>query len=68
VTGTLDKASERDDFDKSCEYIKAQYVDAFHGSRLYPFVTCAVDTDTCKRVFTAVRDTVISGALQTVGI
>jgi len=68
VTGGLEKAGEMDDYDKSCEYIKAQYVDAFHGQRLYPFVTCAVDTDTCKRVFAAVRDTVISGALTGAGL
>jgi len=68
ITSNLEKADTMDEYEKSCEYIKAQYVDAFHGQRLYPFVTCAVDTDTCKRVFAAVRDTVISGALTGAGL
>jgi len=66
--GGLENVSEMDDFDKSCEYIKAQYIDAFNGARLYPFVTCAIDTENCDRVFAAVRDTVISSALAGAGL
>jgi len=56
------------EYDKSCEYIKTQYVEAFIGNRLYPFVTCAIDTENCDRVFAAVRDTVISQALTGAGL
>jgi len=56
------------EYEKSCEYIKAQYVAAFNGRRLYPFVTCAIDTANCDRVFSAVRDTVVSGALSGAGL
>jgi len=56
-----------DAFDKSCKYIQRKYEDNFKGLRLYPYVTCAIDTNTCKRVFTAVRDTVITGALNDAG-
>ena len=65
---TLENGANKDDFEKSCEYIKAQYIDAFHGNRLYPFITCAIDKDNCSKVFAAVRDTVISGALTGAGL
>jgi len=64
----LKEKESLNEFDKSCEYIKAQYVEAFNGSRLYPFVTCAIDTENCDRVFAAVRDTVISQALTGAGL
>jgi len=64
----LENSAEMGDFEKSCEYIKAQYIDAFHGARLYPFITCAIDKDNCIKVFAAVRDTVISGALSGAGL
>jgi len=58
---------EAADFDKSCKFIQRRYEANFKGSRLYPYVTCAIDTNNCKRVFTAVRDTVITGALNDAG-
>jgi len=51
-------------FERSCEYIKNQYVNVFQGARLYTFVTNALDTDNCLKVFLAVRDTVISKAFE----
>lgn len=56
------------DEDRGYEYIKSQYVNNFAGVRLYPFKTCAIDTENCSRVFTAVKDTVISSVLNHVGI
>jgi GTPase SAR1 family protein len=64
----LENSADMGEFEKSCEYIKAQYIDAFHGVRLYPFITCAIDKDNCIKVFAAVRDTVISGALSGAGL
>jgi len=63
IEGIKDKGEGLSEYAKSCEYIKAQYVEAFNGSRLYPFVTCAIDTENCDRVFAAVRDTVVSQAI-----
>eukprot|EP01126_Amoeba_proteus_P065285 TRINITY_DN9258_c0_g2_i2.p1 TRINITY_DN9258_c0_g2~~TRINITY_DN9258_c0_g2_i2.p1 ORF type:complete len:328 (-),score=49.85 TRINITY_DN9258_c0_g2_i2:577-1560(-) len=63
--GHLQDASDED---KGYEYIKSQYVNNFAGARLYPFKTCAIDKDNCQKVFTAVKDTVISSALTGVGI
>lgn len=58
------------EYSKSCEYIKHQYELAFNGAggALYPFITSAVNTDSCERVFSAVRDTVITGALDGAGL
>jgi len=64
----IENVQQMDEFGKSCEYIKAQYIEAFNGARLYPFVTCAIDTENCDRVFAAVRDTVISTALAGAGL
>jgi len=52
------------DFEKSCEYIKEQYSRVFNGTRLYTFITCALDTKNCERVFVAVRDAVLSKFLN----
>jgi len=52
------------EFEKSCEYIKEQYNRVFNGTRLYTFITCALDTRNCERVFLAVRDAVLSKFLQ----
>jgi len=54
-------------FDKAWKFMQRKYEDNFKGSRLYPYVTCAIDTTNCKRVFTAVRDTVITAALNDAG-
>jgi len=65
----FDDISEDDakSIDASCLYIQNRYKQNFKGSRLYPYITCAIDTQNCKRVFTAVRDTVITGALNDAG-
>ena len=64
----VENSAQLSDFEKSCEYIKSQYIEAFHGARLYPFITCAIDKDNCRKVFSAVRDTVIAGALGNAGL
>jgi len=65
----FDDITEEDsrDFEASCNYIQNRYKRNFNGLRLYPYVTCAIDTSNCKRVFDAVRDTVITGALSDAG-
>jgi len=55
------KTSNREtDFEKGCDYIKEQYGRIFNGSRLYSFITCALDTKNCEKVFLAVRDAVMA--------
>jgi len=53
--------------EESIKFLQVKYQNHFKGLRLYPYVTCAIDTSNCKRVFTAVRDTVITGALNEAG-
>jgi len=52
------------DYEQSVEYIKKKYEEQFKGSRLYSHITCAIDTQNCKRVFTAVKDTILMNALN----
>jgi len=52
------------DFEKCCDYIIKRYQEAFQGSKQYTYITCALDYQNCKRVFGAIKDTVISQALQ----
>jgi len=52
------------EFECSCEYISKQYKDAFNGHSLYSFVTCAIDTKNCDRVFGAVRDMIVSRVVR----
>jgi GTPase SAR1 family protein len=61
--------AEADDSDstKCCDFIRKKYEAVFRGSKLYPYVTCAIDTENCRRVFTAVRDSVITNALVNAG-
>eukprot|EP01124_Arcella_intermedia_P007050 TRINITY_DN14281_c0_g1_i2.p1 TRINITY_DN14281_c0_g1~~TRINITY_DN14281_c0_g1_i2.p1 ORF type:complete len:346 (+),score=56.44 TRINITY_DN14281_c0_g1_i2:76-1113(+) len=54
-------------FEESCAYIQKRYIDTFKGQKIYPYVTCAIDTKNCERVFSAVRDTVITSALSDAG-
>jgi len=56
------------DEDRGYEYIKSQYVNNFSGVRLYPFKTCAIDKDNCTKVFLALKDAILSTALQGAGI
>jgi len=58
---------EARDCDKSQKYIQERYKANFKGSRLYPHFTCAIDTQNCKRVFIAVKDTILAGALSEAG-
>jgi len=55
------KGNHLSELEKGCDYIQSHFVEAFNGNRLYPFVTCAVDTDNCKKVFKSVRDTLVQG-------
>jgi hypothetical protein len=54
-------------FDHACTFITEKYRSFFKGHRLYPYITCALDTNNTRKVFTAARDTVISSALSEAG-
>jgi len=60
------KTSTREnDFERGCDYIKEQYNRVFNGTRLYSFITCALDTRNCEKVFLAVRDAIMAKVFQT---
>jgi len=48
------------DFDAGCEYMADRFDKVFKGCRLYTFVTCALNTDNCRKVFSAVNDAIIA--------
>jgi len=56
-----------DEYEKSWRYIAKQYKMQFSGSIFYTHPTCALDTDNCKKVFTAIRDTLFKEAINVVG-
>jgi len=66
----VDPKTEMDIFEKGVKYISSKYEKIYQESgksKLYPFVTNALDTSNCKKVFDAVRDTVISSSLVYAG-
>eukprot|EP01125_Pyxidicula_operculata_P008387 TRINITY_DN281_c0_g2_i1.p1 TRINITY_DN281_c0_g2~~TRINITY_DN281_c0_g2_i1.p1 ORF type:complete len:354 (-),score=81.05 TRINITY_DN281_c0_g2_i1:641-1702(-) len=68
-TSFVPEVQADDEYTKSCEYLKHQFVSAYSGGgRLYPFITCAIDKENCERVFRSVQDTVINVALNTAGL
>jgi len=46
-----------DAYDKGWKYISKQYKIHFSGSVFYPHLTCALDTENCRKVFAAIQDT-----------
>jgi len=51
-------------YDQSVEFIKNKYDHQFNGTKLYVHPTCALDTQNCRRVFTIVKHTILSQALE----
>eukprot|EP01126_Amoeba_proteus_P006455 TRINITY_DN1225_c0_g1_i10.p1 TRINITY_DN1225_c0_g1~~TRINITY_DN1225_c0_g1_i10.p1 ORF type:complete len:179 (+),score=29.24 TRINITY_DN1225_c0_g1_i10:690-1226(+) len=63
---SVDDASN---YDKSVQFIQNKYQKVFaSGTKLYVYVTCAVDTDNCQRVFEAVMETLVSNNIAVSGI
>uniref|UniRef100_A0A6B2L9J7 Uncharacterized protein n=1 Tax=Arcella intermedia TaxID=1963864 RepID=A0A6B2L9J7_9EUKA len=61
--------SEEDgkDFEKSTTYFSKKYEENFNGTALFYYhITCAINTDQCQKVFSAVRDTIILTAIDDV--
>lgn len=56
------------DFDFGVQFIRDKFEDKFSGFRLYPYITCAIDTKNCERVFATVQDTVITHSMSSVGL
>jgi len=56
------------DYDDAISYLTKKYEDQYGGNaRLYVFVTCALDTENCRKVFDAVRDSIVNSSLSMAG-
>jgi len=59
---------KKEDFEASVHFIQDLYEKKYRGqTSLYCYTTCAIDTQNCEKVFSAVRDTVLTGALEEAG-
>jgi len=55
-------------YDDAIAYLTRKYEEQFGGNaRLYVFVTCALDTENCRKVFDAVRDSIVNASLSLAG-
>eukprot|EP01126_Amoeba_proteus_P000344 TRINITY_DN10105_c0_g2_i1.p1 TRINITY_DN10105_c0_g2~~TRINITY_DN10105_c0_g2_i1.p1 ORF type:complete len:347 (+),score=80.29 TRINITY_DN10105_c0_g2_i1:173-1213(+) len=43
-------------YDSCLDFIKNKYMEAFKGSRLYMYPTCAIDKSNCETVFKTIQD------------
>jgi len=51
------------DFEKGWRFIKEQYAKYFAGTSFYAHTTCAIDTESCKKVFKSVQDQMFRAAM-----
>jgi len=54
------KFPHKSELENSVDYIKDQFTKVFNGTRLYFYLTCALDTNNCEKVFLAVRDSIVT--------
>lgn len=47
------------DYEQGIAYVQQKYEEAFNGNIMYPYVTNALDTENCNRVFSAIKDNVL---------
>jgi len=55
-------------YENSFKFIENKYITAFKGVKIYSHATCALDTENCRKVFMAVLDTAVAGALASSGL
>jgi len=55
------------DYEKSVDYVKQQYQRIFRGKEVFFFVTCAIDTTNCQRIFDAAQNIVVGASLEDAG-
>jgi len=53
-----------DDYEKGWRYISKQYQIHFAGTTFHPHLTCALDTNNCKKVFDVIQDNLFKEAVQ----
>lgn len=67
---SLTASTGKNEFEPASEYIRAKFIDRVQNKKkaIYPFITCATNTENFKNVFSAVKDVVISKQIHEVGI
>jgi GTPase SAR1 family protein len=63
-----EKREHLNDVEKGSAYLQSHFVEAFNGNRLYSYVTCAIDTENCNRVFTAIKDSILHQLISKDGL
>jgi len=65
VNKYFDDISEEDgsDFDQCCKYFQSKYEECFSGKKLYTFVTCALDTSNCEKIFDAIKESILEESM-----
>jgi len=57
-----------DDYEKGWKYIEKQYKIQFSGSQFYPHLTCALDTEQCRKVFLVIQEKLLTDVLAGSGL
>ena len=70
ISSSADLRIGKNEFEPASEYIRAKFIDRVQNKKkaIYPFITCATNTENFKNVFSAVKDVVISRQIHEVGI
>lgn len=56
--------SQMSDYEKAWKYISKQYQLHFAGGVFYPYLTCALDSEQCQKVFNVIQDTLFKEAIE----
>jgi hypothetical protein len=57
-----------DDYEAGVKFLQQKYDNAFKGTLLYRYVTCAVDRDNIQKVFESVKNTILIRKLEHLGM
>jgi len=55
-------------FEQGTKFLGKQYQSHFAGTTFYTHVTCAVDTESCKKVWDTVRTEMVKKAMESLGV
>eukprot|EP01126_Amoeba_proteus_P042716 TRINITY_DN4654_c0_g1_i1.p1 TRINITY_DN4654_c0_g1~~TRINITY_DN4654_c0_g1_i1.p1 ORF type:complete len:315 (+),score=62.11 TRINITY_DN4654_c0_g1_i1:162-1106(+) len=56
------------DYEKASGYLLEKYKRAFQGKQIQHHFTCALDTDQCRKIFNDLREFILTGLLQEIGV
>jgi len=60
----------KNEFEPASEYIRSKFIDRINNKKklVYPFITCATNTENFKNVFNAVKDVIVQRQMSELGI